>query len=153
MDSGLCWGASEWEQTPDSCDNNARHRSTPVLPITFLTFGGNLRPERTTHTFLLLPPSPLLPDGFFKTEKFPPRRNGSDTADTISGTSAGKQPSGGKKRLPKSFQTVCFPRSTCPCGPAQTAHVAFKWNLKYGCRVVLNIATGLVFSCRADDDL
>lgn len=72
MDSGLCWGASEWEQTPDSCDNNARHRSTPVLPITFLTFGGNLRPERTTHTFLLLPPSPLLPDGFFKTEKFPP---------------------------------------------------------------------------------
>lgn len=82
-------GAAEWEQSLDSCDTNASHPDYPLLPITF-DFWGRLGHKQNKITSI--PPAvpfPFPSSRILQKEKS--SRNGSDTADTISGTSAGKQ--------------------------------------------------------------
>lgn len=89
-------GASEWEQSLDSCDINASHPDYTTTAHHFFTFWGRLgRVQNKTTSIPPLVPFPFPSLRILRTEKS--SRNGSDTADTLSGTSAGKQTQEGRE--------------------------------------------------------
>lgn len=119
-----CRGATEWEQSLDSCDISASHPDYQVQPITFDYFLGRLRHRQNKNTSI--PPAvpfPFPSSRIFQGEKS--FRNGSDTADTISGTSAGKQRAEKAHPQKLNFSSFSFLFCAAPrlCRSAQTRHM------------------------------
>lgn len=84
-----CRGAAEWEQSLVSCDINASRPDYLVLPIIFDFLGHSRHKQNKTTSIPPVVPFPFPSSRILQREKS--SRNGSDTTDTISGTSAGKQ--------------------------------------------------------------